>query len=77
MFSSIRALIVKGDEWLANHPHAITAGATIAATVLARFGFQANATEIVAVATAVVALVAALASGSEARSILRALASNN
>ena len=61
MLRGLAHLILVIDGWLAGHPHSITVLATVAATLLARFAVHASPTQIAVVASAVVAVIGALA----------------
>lgn len=67
MFRSLVPLLKAADVWLAGHPHSVTAGVTIGASLLARFGLNLSATDIALVASAAVALLAATAKSSVSR----------
>lgn len=64
VFRMLEKLMLRLDGYFAAHPHAITVAATVVATVLARFAVHASANEIALVASAVVAVIGALAHGS-------------
>lgn len=59
--------LTDADKYLAAHPQLVTAVLTAGATLLAKFGFNVNSSDIAYVAVIVVAVISALASNSVAR----------